>query len=46
MPSKDPTILIVPGLDLVLVRLGRTPAALAIGLQSWLADVVASFRRA
>jgi CubicO group peptidase (beta-lactamase class C family) len=38
-------ILIVPALDLVVVRLGRTPAALAIGLQGWLAEVVASFRR-
>jgi CubicO group peptidase (beta-lactamase class C family) len=37
-------ILIVPALDLIVVRLGRTPAALALGLQSWLADVVAAFR--
>ena len=39
-------ILLVPGLDLIVVRLGRTPAAEALGLQSWLADVVASFRTA
>jgi CubicO group peptidase (beta-lactamase class C family) len=38
-------ILIVPALDLVLVRLGRTPAELALGLQAWLAEVVAAFSR-
>ena len=37
-------ILIVPALDLIVVRLGRTPATQALGLQSWLADVVAAFR--
>ena len=39
-------ILIVPALDLIVVRLGRTPAAKALALQSWLADVVAAFRGA
>jgi CubicO group peptidase (beta-lactamase class C family) len=37
-------ILIVPALDLIVARLGRTPATQALGLQSWLADVVAAFR--
>jgi CubicO group peptidase (beta-lactamase class C family) len=37
-------ISIVPALDLIVVRLGRTPATQALGLQSWLADVVAAFR--
>lgn len=39
-------ILLVPGLDLIVVRLGRTPAAQSLGLQAWLADMVASFRTA
>jgi CubicO group peptidase (beta-lactamase class C family) len=39
-------ILIVPGLDLVLVRLGRTPATMALALQGWLAEVVDAFRAA
>jgi CubicO group peptidase (beta-lactamase class C family) len=36
-------ILIVPALDLVVVRLGRTPAELVLGLQAWLAELLASF---
>jgi CubicO group peptidase (beta-lactamase class C family) len=36
-------ILIVPAHDLIVVRLGRSPAELALGLQAWLSEVLASF---
>jgi CubicO group peptidase (beta-lactamase class C family) len=39
------SIVVCPGLDVVLVRLGKTPAARALGLRQWRHEVIDAFAK-